>query len=177
MMTTNNDVPKEECMMNQKTAVCNALISVLAERGVTYELNGPTPIKEVLTDKDLATVRATIFAGFRNGEIAMDSESAGKYTDDSAMKTYVSGLVNNWVRKEKTFNAGKTYAAKNPGSRKGSSDDKIKQMKLLLAQTTNPEHRALIQGEIDARLAEIKPSVSVEINANLIPDSIKHLLK
>lgn len=164
-------------MLNQKTAVCNALIAVLADRGVKYEINGSTPIKEVLTDKDLATVRAFIFAGFRNGEIAMDSESAAKYTDDSAMKTYVSGLVNNWVRKEKTFNAGKTYAAKNPGSRKGSSDEKIKQMKLLLGQTTNPEHRALIQAEIDSRIAEIKPTVSVEIDASKLPASLQHLVK
>lgn len=163
--------------MNQKTAVCNALIAVLAERGVTYELGGSTPISEVLTDKDTATVRANIQAGFRAGEIEMTAESKAKYADDGEMKKYVSGLVNNWIRKNKEFNGGEVYQPKNPGSRAGSQDEQVKQMKLLLSATQDVETKALIQSEIDKRIAEIKPTKKVEFDISKLPDSLKHLAK
>jgi hypothetical protein len=163
--------------MNQRTAVCNALIAVLADRGVEYELGGETPIKSVLSKKDLETVNALIFAGFRKGEIEMSADAKSKYSDDKKMETYVSSLINNWVRKAPEFNNDSVYAAKNPGSRKGSGDEQVKTMKALLGQTTDAGHRQLIQAEIDKRIAEIKPTASVEIDASKLPESLRHLAK
>jgi uncharacterized protein YqgV (UPF0045/DUF77 family) len=163
--------------MNQRTAVCNALISVLTERGVKYELNGETPIKSVLTEKDLETVNKLIFAGFRKGEIEMSADAKIKYADDKKMSVYVSSLINNWVRKAPEFNNDSVYAAKNPGSRKGSGDEQVKTMKALLGQTTNPDHRKQIEEAIAARIAEIKPTQVVEIDSAKLPESLRYLVK
>src|SRR6478609_5996631 len=164
-------------MMNQKTAVVNTILSVLSERGETYKLGGEVIVDDVLTETDRAKVRELIFAGFRKGEIQMDSESAKKYTDDSELKKYVSGLVNNWIRKCKDFNNGKDYVAKNPGGRAGSGDAQIREMKKLLGQTTNEEHKKLIQSQIDARLATIKPAKDTSVDASKLPENLRHLVK
>ena len=164
-------------MMNQRTAVVSTIISVLNERGVKYELNGQTPVSDVLTEADRKTVRDTIFAGFRAGQIEMSADSAAKYTEDSAMKTYISGLVNNWIRKAPELNNGGKYAPKNPGSRAGSQDEQVKQMKALLAQTTDAGHKALIEEALAKRIAEIKPTKEVAIDSSKLPESLRHLVK
>jgi hypothetical protein len=163
--------------MNQRTATCNALIAVLSARGVDYELGGEKIIKDVLTKKDIETVQDVVFAGFRKGEIEMSADSKAKYAEDKELKKYVSGLVNNWIRKAPEFNNDQAYVAKNPGSRAGSQDEQVKNMKALLAQTTDATHRKMIQDALDARIAEIKPTKSVEIDASKLPDSLKHLVK
>ena len=163
--------------MNQRTATCNTILSVLSARGVTYELNGPTPIADVLTDKDKETIRDVLFAGFRKGEIEMSADSKAKYAEDKELKKYVSGLANNWIRKAPEFNNDQAYQAKNPGSRAGSQDEQVKNMKALLSQTTDPTHRKMIQDALDARIAEIKPSKVVEVDFSKIPESLRHLAK
>ena len=102
--------------MNQRNATVNTILSVLKERGVEYELNGPTPISEVLTETDKKTIREIVFAGFRNGEIDMAADSKEKHQDDKLMKNYVNGLVNNWIRKAPEFNSDVKYEIRNKGS-------------------------------------------------------------
>lgn len=164
-------------MMNQKTAVVSTILAVLSDRGVSYELNGPTPVSEVLTDADYAIIKQTLVNGFKENKIEMSEEARGKYSDEAKLKSYVSGLVSNWVRKEKSFNCGSKYEIKNPGSRAGQGDEQIKEMKALLSVTTDPAHKALIQSAIDARIAEIKPSQAVEIDVSKLPESLRHLVK
>ena len=159
--------------MNQRDATCNALLAVLSDRGVNYELNGVTTIDEVLTPEDKATVRSMLLIGFQQGKI---DYKAGVFTDleEKAQKSYISGLVNNWVRKAPEFNNDQTYKAKNPGSRQGSSDESIKAMKGLLAITTDAEARAEIESAITARQEELKPKT--EINMDAIPESLRKAL-
>lgn len=163
--------------MNQRTATCNALIAVLKERGVNYELNGSTSIGDVLTETDREKVRGLIFSGFKAGKIEMSAESVEKYKDEKALKAYVSGLVNNWIRKAPEFNGGNKYAAKNPGSRAGVGDEQIKEMRKLLSVTTDQKAKATIQAEIDARQSEILFSVTPQIDASKLPESLRHLVK
>lgn len=164
-------------MMNQRQATVQTLLSVLSDRGVNYELNGPKNISEVLTDADKVKARDLIFAGFKAGRIEMSEESKGKYTDDKALKSYVTGLVNNWIRKAKEFNNGHTYTAKNPGSRAGSQDEQIKEMKKLLSITTDPAAKSAIQSEIDARQSEILYSTQPQIDVSKLPESLRHLAR
>ena len=164
-------------MMNQRTATCSTILSVLADRGVNYELNGETPISEVLNETDRAKIREIVFAGFRNGKIEMAEESKEKYKEDSALKSYVSGLVNNWIRKAPEFNGGSKYVAKNPGSRSGSGDEQVREMKKLLGQTTDPSKKQLVQSAIDARLAEIAAEKAPTIDASKLPEHLRDLLK
>ena len=156
--------------VNQKTAVLSTLLSVLNERGVEYALNSETPIKEVLTDADRAKAREILFAAFRSGGVEYKESFTDKVNDDKELKSYVSGLVNNWVRKAKELNNGQAYKAKNPGSRAGNSDPEIKNMKLLLSVTADEDAKAEIQTAIDVKLAEIKAAKQdIKVDMSQIP--------
>jgi hypothetical protein len=163
--------------VNQKSATVNTILAVLSDRGVDYELNGQTPISQVLTDSDKANVRSILFTMFKQGEVEYKASFQSKVDDDSELKKYISGLVNNWIRKAKEFNAGQTYKAKNPGSRAGSQDPEVKEMRKLLSVTTDPQSRAMIQEAIDKRVAELKAEKNqVEINVDNLPSHLRHLI-
>lgn len=163
--------------MNQKEATIKAILSVLAERGVSYELNSPTPISSVLTSEDKQNVVMTLVASFQSGSVEMSDEAKSKYlNNESALKSYTSGLVSNWIRKTPEFNGGSKYSAKNPGSRVGGSDPQVKNLRLLLSRTENEDHRALIQAAIDKRIAELKPAKSIEVDMSSVPEHIRALI-
>lgn len=164
-------------MMTQKKAVVSIILSTLSARGIEYKLGESAPVSTFLTDADKTTIRDFLFAGFRKGEIEMKADAKAKASDDAYLKSYVSGLLNNWVRKEKEFNQGNVYKAKNPGSRAGSGDEQIREMKKLLSQCTTAEDKAAVQSAIDARVAEIKPKTDVSIDASKLPEQLRHLAK
>lgn len=95
-------------------------------------------------------------------------------TDNASLLKYIPGLVNNHVRKDKRLNGGVEYTPKNPGSRSGSGDEMVKNMRLLLSVTDDPEAKAAIQTEIDKRLAELKPKVDIAVEK--LPESLRHLI-
>lgn len=161
---------------SQKQAVRNAIFSVLKEAGITFELNGEVAIGEVFNSDHKAKAREILFAGFKNSEIEYKESFQAKVDDDTELKKYVSGLLNNWMRKDKELNCGQVYKAKNPGSRAGSQDPQIKAMRQLLKVTTDEEAKTAIQAEITARLAQIKPAKTVEIDASVLPESLRHLV-
>ena len=163
---------------NQRTAVVNAILATLEDHGIDYELNGPVPVKDVLTDAIKSEVREMLFDGFQSGAIEYKASFQSKVDNDSELKKYISGLLNNWIRKAKEFNAGQTYKAKNPGSRAGSTDSKVKEMRKLLSVTTDPSAKAMIQEAIDKRVAEIRAEKqNVEIDASQLPEHLRELLK
>ena len=161
--------------MNQKKAVVSTILAVLEERGVKYELGGSVAVSTVLTDDDKTKIRNTLFSMFRANQIEMKPDAKAKSADDAYLKNYVSGLLNNWVRKEPEFNCGNKYQAKNPGSRAGSGDSQIREMKKLLTQVTSEKDRQMIQEAIAARQLEIKP-VETGIDFDKIPESLKSKL-
>lgn len=156
--------------MNQRDATCNTLLSVLEARGVSYELSGVTPIDEVLTPEDRANARAILLAGFKTGKIDF---KAGDFNakEEKDQNSYVSGLVNNWIRKAPEFNNDTMYKAKNPGSRAGSGDEQVREMKKLLAVTTDAAAKSVIEKAIADRQEEIKPKT--EINLDAIPAELR----
>ena len=149
--------------MNQREATVNTILAVLQDKGLDYELSGPTPVSQVLTAEDKAKVRETLFAMFRFNQI--DFKDKAKLADDKYLKDYVSGLTNNWIRKAPEFNCGIDYQAKNPGSRQGSSDEAIKEMRKLLSVTTDAQAKQVIQQAISDRQAELKPKATVNLDA------------
>ncbi|MCK5610569.1 hypothetical protein KAR91_52335 [Candidatus Pacearchaeota archaeon] len=164
-------------MKSQKEAVCNALLSVLAERGVEYKLNGEVTLKSLLTSDDKKKVKAIVIEGLHSGQIVI-SEVAGQKHVADGFKTYTNGLVDNWIKKNPEFNCGIKYTPKNPGSRAGQGDDKVRAMRLLLKTPgLDEESIAEINSEIAKRLAVIKPaSVQAPINVDALPDHLKHLV-
>lgn len=164
--------------VNQRTATVNTLLSVLNDRGVEYEVNGDTPISEVLTDSDKAKTREILFTMFRNGSVEYKDQFQSKVNDDSELKKYISGLVNNWIRKAKELNCGEAYKAKNPGSRAGSGDDQVREMKKLLSVTEDATARAAIQAAIDERVSKLKAEKSnIEIDASKLPEHLRNLVQ
>lgn len=162
--------------VSQKQAVRNAIFSVLEDAGKTYELNGPVAIGEVFNSDHKASAREILFAGFKAGEVEYKESFQAKVDDDKELKKYVSGLLNNWMRKDKEFNCGEIYKAKNPGSRAGSSDPQVKEMRKLLKVTTDETAKAAITEALNARIASIKPEKSVTIDASALPESLRHLV-
>ncbi len=162
---------------NQRTAVVNTIMSVLQERDHNYKLGGEVSMKDTLTTADKVTIRSILFTAFRAGEIEYKETFQHKVDDDKELKSYVSSLLNNWVRKAIEFNAGIKHEAKNPGSRAGNSDPEIKEMKKLLLVTADPEAQAVIQATIDAKLAEIKASKQqVSVDYDQLPAELREKL-
>lgn len=167
--------------MNQRTATVQAILGVLSARGVDYELNGSTTVSEVLTDADKKAVREQLFTQFRDGEISVSDQFAEtKLNDDAELKKYISGLLNNWIRKAKEFNSGQAYVTKNPGSRAGSQDEQMRELKKLLSQVKaigDEDAISEVNEAIAARAAEIKPkSQSKPINVDALPENLRHLV-
>lgn len=163
---------------SQKQAIFNA-VAVLFPK---YELKGEVCLKDVMTTEQKKEFRTIIFNGFKAGEINMSEEASAKYLngDDSALQKYVTGLVDNWVRKTPEFNnmfpeSGGVYRAKNPGSRAGSGDEQIRALRALKKTVTDSTVLAEIEDSIKSRLAEIKPAQTVEINVDALPEHLRHL--
>ena len=160
-------------MVNQRNAVVSTIISVLNERGCSYEMNGSLPICEVLTVDDKNKVIGIICKGFKENKIEMSTEAKAKYYADAELRKYVVGLVNNWIRKAPEFNGGNQYQTRNPGSRTGSGDPKLKALKALF-NTVPDANKPAVQAAIDARLEELKPKVTID--TNLLPEHLRHLV-
>ena len=143
-------------MVSQKEAVFTAVTSVCGNNEGPY-----TPTRE-----QRAQINLILFEGFKAGSIQLEKEF-----DDAGLKAYVSGLQSNWLRKDKRLNGGVAYTAKNPGSKAGSTDPQIKALRALLSTMTDVEGRMEVQEAIDARLAELKPKVEVDLSA--LPEHIK----
>ncbi len=148
-------------MVKQKDAVFNAVSAV----------RGSTEFGEAveLTKEERGAVQASLIAGFQAGEIAYQGDA----TDTQKLTSYVSGLVSNWLRKDKRLNGNVAYIAKNPGTRTGSGDEALKAMRTLLGATTDEEARGEIQREIDKRVLELKPRKVVDVSK--LPESLRHL--
>ena len=165
-------------MKNQKNFVCECLLEVLSERSVEFVLNGDVNIKDVLNDSDVKEVRRRVCDGFENNEIQMSDKSRDKYIgNEKELSKYVGGLVNNWIRKCKEFNGGNNYQPKNPGSRKGSGDEMVREMRKLLKTITNQEVRNEIELEIKKRIELINPESVIVIDSEKLPQHLQYLVK
>ncbi len=167
--------------MKQRDAVYNAITSVLKDSGVHFE--DGTDVSPLLTKELRGKVHAIVAEGFTSGTIEFDPTAANqaKLADEAKLNAYVSGLISNWVRKDKRFNGGVSYVAKNPGSRMGSSDDQLKTLRALRKQFAGTEKETIISEQIDRRVAELraatakKPTVSAEQLASLPSDVLEAL--
>jgi hypothetical protein len=157
-------------MLNQKEAVFNAVSSVLGQDSFDQACE--------LTKEQRATVIEMVAEGFANGEVEMSDAARAKYSEHSKLKTYTNGLVSNWLRKDKRLNGGVKHTIQNPGSRAGSGDKVIKELKKLRSTLTEQEQIEAVDAEIEKRLASIKAekAKNVEIDTSLIPDDLLDLI-
>ena len=172
-MTSNNaeSIKGVNMILSQKDAVTSAVMSVVTD----YELGGETPLSQVITTEQKKQVRSIIVNGFKSGMIRFSSE-AGNVSNPEYLNKYVSGLLDNWIRKNPQFNNGQSYSTKNPGSRSGSGDAQIKALKALLKTVNDADLQKEVQQAITDRLAQIKPEATVEIDVDALPEHLKHLV-
>lgn len=134
------------------------------------EVVGGVEGKVELSDSQLDQVHQLVFQMFKSG-----ATSHSKNPSDEQLLKYIPGLVNNWLRKDLRLNGGEKYQTKRPGSRTGSGDEGIRAMRTLLSLTQDEKVKAQIQAEIDKRIAELKPTPTVD--ASKLPESLRHLVK
>lgn len=155
----------------QKDAVYSAVTSVLNENGV--QVDSDVNVSSVLTRELRAQVTSILVEGFLNNRISLDKQ----FDSNASLRAYCSGLMSNWLKKDKRLNGGAQFSIKNPGSRRGSSDPQIKAMRALLATRSNETERAEIQAFIDNRISEISVTNNKQrIDVSNIPAELKHLL-
>ena len=148
---------------SQKEAVYSAVMSVLGEQGVS--VTEGSDISSLMSRELRSQVSEILVEGFKNGSIELN-----KTFSDSELRTYVSGLQSNWLKKDKRLNGGTQYVAKNPGSRAGSSDPQLKALRSLLSALTDETERLEVQSHIDARSAELAAQkVTKSIDRSAIP--------
>lgn len=164
--------------MNQREAVFNAVTSVFKDNEVQFEegMNAG----ELLTKEMRSDVIGIIVSGISDGTVEFSESAHAKYNDEAKKRAYTSGLVSNWLRKDKKLNGGISYQPKNPGSRVGSTDAKLKALRQLKKQFdgVDAEKAAEIQTHIDARVTEIsaEKAKKVEIDLSVLdPDLIESL--
>lgn len=145
--------------MTQGEAVFQAVQSVMGEQDGKYEPR----------DKQLEAIHNEVLMAFKSGATVHS-----KNPDDAALKKYIPGLVNNWLRKDTRLNGGSKYVTKKPGSRSGSGDESVKAMRTLLSFTTDPLAKVAIQQEIDKRVAQLKPVTTINVEA--LPEALRHLI-
>lgn len=171
--------------MKQSEAVFTATVSVLAERGIQFNA-GTDSIHSVLTKDITADIRGRVMAMFQADQVALKAteSNASKIADSKKLAAYVSGLVTNWHNKDKRFNGGVQYVAKNPGSRQGQTDDTVKELRKLAAKpsvASNPESLAKVQAALEDRIAILaaskpaKAKAAKPLDISKLPEHLRNL--
>jgi hypothetical protein len=155
-------------VISQKEAVFNAVVEVLGDFSGVAELSTEQR-KEVIN---------SLMSGFASGTVELSAEASAKYDTEAKLKSYTQGLVSNWLRKDPRLNGGSKYQTKNPGSRAGSGDETVKALRVLRSTLTDADAIAEVDSEIATRIAAFKASkmAKVEINTDLIPENLRHLV-
>ena len=138
-------------------------------------------VKEYGTKDDKRRVAELIADGMLRNEIELSPEARSKYTGtrDGLISKYVMGMVTNWWNKSKELNGGVKYETKNPGTRAGSGDEILRELRELrkhLVSVNNTEGVTKVDQAISDRMSEITPKTR-EINSNLIPEHLRDLIK
>jgi hypothetical protein len=156
-------------VQNQKEAVFSAVTSVLNEAGISLDGQDASSL---LSRELRSQVTSILVEGFKSNSVSLSKT----FDNDNQLRTYCSGLLSNWLKKDKRLNGNTKYAAKNPGSRRGSADPQVQALRKLQGMQTDPDKIAEIQSFIEKRLNEISPHKSVSINSGDIPSELHHML-
>jgi hypothetical protein len=168
---------------SQREAVFNATMEVLQKAGIEF-VPGKTVIHDVVTKEHRAQILDIVTNMFSSGQVSFSESAANqkKLSDRSELRKYVSGLVSNWHNKDKSLNAGQTYQAKTPGSRQGSGDAELKELRLLrkalVERGADTKSISSVDEAIEARQQQLGQTKKVKTNVNteLLPEELRALL-
>ncbi len=130
-----------------------------------------------LTKEQRESVHTQVMEGFGNDKVDFSDSAKAKYDTEAKLSSYVSGLISNWLRKDKRLNGNTTYTPKNPGSRAGQGDPQIRELRKLLKIHAGSDKEAEIQGFINTRLSKIQSEKvkSVDIDYSQLPAKLRDL--
>ena len=156
-------------MQSQRQSVYVAVCSILGEGFVG---------KAELTKEQRATVIGLVTDSIMNGETEFSAKAKEKYATRDDVKGYVNGMVSNWLRKDTNLNGGEKYVTQNPGSRSGSGDEVLKNLKALKTTLTDDAHIQAVDAEIEKRTNELQAAKAktVTIDIEKIPEALRHLI-
>jgi hypothetical protein len=162
---------------SQREATFDAIISVLKNNGVAFTPGND--VKSVLTSAMKKDVRSKLVSEFNNGTIAVSDDFKSKLNSDAELNKYCSGLISNWVKKDTRLNGNTKYQVVNKGTRTGNGDSQVKELRKLLKVTIGTEAEKDVATALNNRIAQIKAekSPSVSINADALPEHLRHLVK
>jgi hypothetical protein len=151
--------------ISQKEAVFSAVKSLFSQSGRTFTEG----TKITLSKEERATVTQMVVEGINSGDVAFSDDAQAKYDTTDKVKGYVSGMVGNWLTKDKRLNGDQKYTPANPGSRAGQGDEVLKNLKALRTTLTDASHITAVDSEIEKRKEAIAssktPSVAVDFSA------------
>ena len=153
--------------MNQREAVYSVTLTVLSENNIPFE--DGDDVKDRV-EPFRTSINELICEGFRNKTIDMkdSEENQKKLSDPKKLKAYVSGLMSNWYRKDKRFNGNVKHTIKNPGSRQGQSDPKLKALKnLKLQMVAAGQDVTEVEGYIAIRVTELATEKAKKIEVDM----------
>lgn len=84
-------------ILSQKQAVKQFLKEALDNKGITMAEGDA--MKSYISKEMRKEVAQRLFNGMRDGSIALSSQK-----DDKALRKYSSGLISNWLKKDKDLN-------------------------------------------------------------------------
>lgn len=90
--------------MTQREAVFQEVIRVLRDEKVPFD--GTSTVKAHLNETRLAKIYEGLAQGFKAGKIQLKPTPSNqkKLGEAALLKTYIVGLVNNWVRRDSRLN-------------------------------------------------------------------------
>jgi len=142
--------------LNQRESVYVATMNVLAENNINFDDGQEMAAGELVTKDMRKSIMSIVTQSIIAGETEFSSEARAKYDTEEKVRGYVSGLINNWFRKDKRLNGNVKYETKAPGSRAGAGDEQLKALKTLRAtKEGDAEALAVIDAAIESRKAEL----------------------
>lgn len=138
--------------MTQKDAVFSVVTSVIDDAGFNFGVS-VDDASSLLTKALRAQVNTELVRMFENSEIDLSEEARSKLNDAASLRSYVSGLVSNWLRKDSRLNGGATVG------KTVSTDPQLKALRKLQSSQTDPARRLEIQNFIDKRTAELTAQI------------------
>jgi len=159
---------------SQKAVVYEAISSFLQENERQFDAGD----KVELSPEDRKTIVTMIVTAIETGEMEFSPEAATKHNTPEKMRNYSTGLLSNWLRKDKRLNGGAKHSIKNPGSRVGQDDEIIKSLKSLKKILTSKREVEIVEAEIQIRIEFLKnqKSMNVLINKDAIPTHLLYLI-
>lgn len=138
-------------MLSQKDAVFQATVAVLEQNGRKFEEG--RNIREVIKEdiRLRVQIRDLVYEGLRQNQVVFGGDEDSK--SDRSLRTYATGLISNWFRKDKRLNGGKRYVPStfrdSTGTMVHSSDEKIHSLEVAMRATDDDDLKKRLQEAIE----------------------------